>query len=193
GGGPFSDSCYLDRIHMNFTLRYDESEVLDRCLLKLALVMSQKQLVHMKALQDKVRNAPMFVDQFCKDEDVIQVDTDHSLHNEILKNVIHHHLECGRGVCESEKHRQGFEKPTICAKSGFPLVTPFHAHIVVPPSHVEFCKVRNAPMFVDQFCRDEDRISVFDHEGIESAIILYKLEGSILLLDKEDGGCHQQL
>ncbi|KAF8229522.1 hypothetical protein L208DRAFT_1286079, partial [Tricholoma matsutake] len=176
-GGPFSDSRYLDGIHTNFALGYDESEVLNRCLLELALVMSQKQLVHTKALQDKARNVPMFVNQFHKDEDVIQVDTDHSLHNEILKNVVHHRLECGRGVCESKKHHQGFEKPMIRVKSGFPFVAPFHVHIVVPTSHVKFCKW----------------ISVFNREGIESAIILYQQERSILLLDKEDGGCHQRL
>ncbi|KAF8238331.1 hypothetical protein L208DRAFT_1242869, partial [Tricholoma matsutake] len=176
-GGPFGDSHYLDRIHTNFALRYDESKVLDHCLLELALVMSQKQLVRMKALQDKAHNVLMFIDQFRKDEHVIQVDTDHSFHNEILKNVVHHHLECGRGVCESKKHHQGFEKPAIHAKSGFPFVAPFHVHIVVPPPHIEFCK----------------QISVFHREGIESTIILYKPEGSILLLDKEDGGYHWQL
>ncbi|KAF8231682.1 hypothetical protein L208DRAFT_1275877, partial [Tricholoma matsutake] len=177
GGGPFGDSRYLDGIHTNFALGYDESEVLDHCLLKLALVMLQKQLVHMKALQDKAHNVLMFINRFHKDEDVIQVDTDHSFHNEILKNVIHHQLECGRGVCECKKHHQGFKKPAICVKSGFLFIAPFHAHIVVPPSHVKFCKW----------------ISVFDREGIESAIIFYKPEGSILLLDKEDGGCHRRL
>ncbi|KAF8230462.1 hypothetical protein L208DRAFT_1281945 [Tricholoma matsutake] len=139
--------------------------------------MLQKQLVCTKVLQDKAHNVLMFINQFHKDEDVIQVDTDHSFHNEILKNIVHHRLECGRGVCESKKHHQGFEKPAIHAKRGFPFVTLFHAHIVVPPLHIKFCKW----------------ISVFDHEGIESAIILYKPEGSILLLDKEDRGCHRRL
>ena len=41
---------------MNFALGYDESEVLDRRLLEFALVMSQKQFVRPKALQDKACN-----------------------------------------------------------------------------------------------------------------------------------------
>jgi hypothetical protein len=41
-----------------------------------------------------------------RDEDVVQVDHDVSGQNEVLEDVVYHHLECGRGVGKAKVHHQ---------------------------------------------------------------------------------------
>ena len=49
----------------------------------------------------------------CKDEDVVQVDTDHTFSDEILGDVIHHGLEGGKAVSETEEHHQRFKESLV--------------------------------------------------------------------------------
>ena len=59
----------------------------------------------------------MFSDGFREDQDIIEVHTYDAFSNQILEDVIHHHLEGGQGIGQSEKHHQGFEESPICTKS----------------------------------------------------------------------------
>ena len=52
----------------------------------------------------------MFFEAFREDENVIQVDTYHALHNQVLEDVIHHHLEGRKRVGQSKEHYQWFEQ-----------------------------------------------------------------------------------
>jgi hypothetical protein len=58
------------------------------------------------------------------DEDVIKVYHDVSRQDEVLEDVVHHHLEGCRGVGQAEVHHQGFKKALVRPESSLPLVTP---------------------------------------------------------------------
>ena len=83
----------------------------------------------------------MFGNGFREDQDIVEVHTYNTFSNQILEDVIHHHLEGGRGIGQSKKHHQGFEKSLICTKSCLPLITIFHTHIIVSPTNIELCEV----------------------------------------------------
>jgi len=98
-----------------------KSKVFDLCALKFAFVMSQEKIVFAKSLQDQTCNATVLLHSLSVDEDVIEVYTDHSFHNEVLKDLIHHCLEGRRTVCKAKEHHQWFEQPTTRPKCSLPL------------------------------------------------------------------------
>jgi hypothetical protein len=89
-------------------------------------------------------------DRFCEYEDIVEVDTNHALHNEILKDVIHHGLKGRGGVRESEKDHQGLEEASVHTKHCLPLIALLHVHTVIPPSYIEFCGVLRISELVDE-------------------------------------------
>ena len=44
--------------------------------------------------------------------------------------------------------------------------------------------------FIDQLRDEGERVAILDSEGIQHPIVLYQLEGAILLFDEEDEGGH---
>ena len=75
----------------------------------------------------------MLCQRLGEDQDVIQVHTDHSFHDEVMEDVIHHCLEGGWTVGESEEHDQWFKEPPVGPECCLPLISLGDAHIVVPP------------------------------------------------------------
>jgi hypothetical protein len=71
------------------------------------------------------------------DEDVVHVNGDVAFIDQLSKDEIHHRLERGGRVRESEKHDHGFEEPTIGLEGRFPLVTISNAYIIISPSDVQ--------------------------------------------------------
>src|SRR6202789_2752798 len=135
----------------------------------------------------------LFFHRLRKDEYVVEVDTDDALHDEILEDVVHHGLKGRRGVRESEEHHKGFEEAAIRTKRCLPLVTFLHANIIVAPSNVELCKVLRATKLVYELRDQRQGVSVLYRDSVQCSIILDESKGTILLLDKEDGGGHQRL
>jgi len=127
-----------------------KSKVFDLCPFEFTFVMSQEELVFTKSLQHQTCNVMVFLHGFSVDEDVVKVHADHSLHNEVLKDLIHHCLEGRRTVCKAKEHHQWFKQPTTCPKHSLPLVTFLHSHILVPPSHVQFREVLGTTKLVDK-------------------------------------------
>ena len=82
----------------------------------------------------------MFLPCFGEDEDVVQVHAYMPLHDEVLKDFVHHGLECSRAVCESEEHDQGFEESMIGVKCCLPLITFLDANIVITPLTLSLVK-----------------------------------------------------
>jgi hypothetical protein len=60
-------------------VRDDDAEVLNTCLLELALVMSQVELVFAQALHNYPADAAMFFQGVREDEDIVQIDNNHPL------------------------------------------------------------------------------------------------------------------
>jgi hypothetical protein len=130
---------------------------------------------------------------FCKDEDVIQVDTDYTLDDKILENVIHHGLEGGWAVSETEEHHQRFEKSSVGVECSLPFITFLDADIVVPPADIKLGEVACTSKMIDKVRNERKWIDILDSLCIECLIVLDKLERSILLLNEEYWCCYEGL
>jgi hypothetical protein len=145
--------------------------------------MLKKQLVFVKLLQYQSCDPMMLLVKM----NIVEVYTNHTFHNEILENVVHHGLE-GRGrVSESEKHHQRFIEAAMGIKCCSPLITHFHLHILVPPPHIELSEELCILKLIHQFGNEGKRVAILDCNRVQCAIVLYKMKGSILLFDEEDG------
>jgi len=127
-----------------------KSKVFDLCALEFTFVMSQEELVFTESLQDQMCNVTVLLHGFSVDEDVIKVHTDHSFHNKVLKDLIHHCLEGRKTVCKAKEHHWWFEQPATHLKCSLPLITFLHSHILVPPSHIQFREVLGTMELVDK-------------------------------------------
>jgi hypothetical protein len=127
----------------------------------------------------------------CKDEDVIQVDASYTLGDENLENVIHHGLEGGWAVSETEEHHQRFEKSSVGAECSLPFITFLNVDIVVPPADIKLGEVACASETIDKVGNEWKWIDILDSLCIECAIVLDKSERSILLFNEEYWCCHR--
>ena len=80
----------------------------------------------------------MFLKILGENEDVVHVDDNVSLVNEILQDGVHHRLERGGGIGESEEHDRRFKAASICSEGGFPFVSFFDSKIIITPPKVHF-------------------------------------------------------
>src|SRR6267154_496535 len=75
---PFHNPCNLYWVHLRLSMQDDEAQIFDLGPCKLALVMSEIEFVLSESFQYQMCDSVMLFHRLCKDEDVIQVDTDHT-------------------------------------------------------------------------------------------------------------------
>src|SRR5882757_2797090 len=85
------------------------------------------------------------------DQDVVHVNGEPVLSQLLLEDRIHHCLEGGRKVGETEEHDARLEQSFVGDECRFPLVAFFYANIVVSPSNVEFGEQARSLYFINQF------------------------------------------
>src|ERR1700685_2626882 len=111
--------------------------------------MSEMEFVLSESFQYQSCHSVMFFHCLCKDEDVIQVDTDHVFSDEVLEDVVHHGLEGGWAVSETEEHHQWFEKPSVGVECSLPFITFLDTDIILPPADIELGEVVCTPKTID--------------------------------------------
>ena len=74
-----------------------------------------------------------------EDHDVVNVNDYNVFH--VSKDLVHHGLERGRGIAESEEHDCGFEGSSMANKCCFPFVSFLNPYVYVSPSKVYFHEV----------------------------------------------------
>ena len=74
-------------------------------------------------------------------QDVNHVNCQVALVDEILEDIIHHHLEGGWTVGKTKKHDKGFEKALIHPKGGFPLTSLLNSYVVISPIYIQLHEV----------------------------------------------------
>src|SRR6266481_3973418 len=136
----------------------------------------------------------MVFDRLGIDQNVVHVYGHEAFINELLENVVHHGLEGSWAVGETKVHDEGFEKSKACSESSFPLITLFDTHIVISPTYIQLREVlgfgfRN---LVDNIGDEGEWVGVLHHHGIELLVVLHEPELTVLLINKEDWGCHQR-
>ena len=128
------------------------------------------------------------------DENVNQLDGDVALVNEFAEKVIHHGLEGCGGICEAKKHDHWLKEASIRLERSLSLVAIAHANVVVAPTDIQLCKEhRPAAMHsrksIHKFSNERERGGIANSEGVQSAVVLDRLEVTVLLFDKEKGKC----
>src|SRR5260370_18763299 len=102
-GWPLHNSTDLHWIHSDMVFQDDQSEVFDLLLLKLAFLWLEKQPPPSEGSKDLADNPPVFREGGGVDEDVIHVAYDFTMVDELMKDVVHHHLEHCRGDAQSKE------------------------------------------------------------------------------------------
>src|SRR5258707_10627295 len=157
-------------------LQDDQSEVLDLLLLEFTFLWLEKQPLPLEGSKDLADNPLVFGEGGGVDEDVIHVAYDFATVNELMKDVIHHHLECHGGVAQSKEHDSWFKQASVSLECGLPLITLLDLHIVEPPVEVEYGEELGT-MEVGQDIRDEgEGVGVLDCDLIQLLIVLYKVK-----------------
>ena len=124
------------------------------------------------------------------DEDVIHVAYRLTIMDEFVENIIHHCLECCGGVAQSEEHDGWFEQALVSLECGLPLIALLDLHIVEPPAEVKYGEELGTTEVGQDVGDKGEGVGVLDCDLIQLLIVLYKAEGTILLLDEEHGGSH---
>src|SRR5258707_4595189 len=86
-----------------------------------------------------------------KNENVIHIDNDATFCDKLSEDVIHHCLEGGGTIGQTEKHHQGFEQSLIGNESGLPFIAFLNPYVVITPSNIQLCEILGPFEFVDQF------------------------------------------
>ncbi len=148
------DLLYLCQIHGNMVLQDDQSKVLNLLLLELTFLWLEKQPLLSEGSEDLADNLLVFGEGAGVDEDVIHVAYYLAIVDELIEYVIHHCLECCRGVAQSKEHDSWFKQASVSLECSLPLITLLNPHIVEPPVEVEYCEELSV-MEVGQDIRDK--------------------------------------
>src|SRR5260221_62382 len=174
-GQPLCNSADLCWIHSNMVFQDDQSEVFDLLLLELAFLWLEKQPPPLEGSKDLADNLPVFGEGGGVDKDVVHVAYDFAMINELMKDVVHHHLECCRGVAQSEEHDSWFEQALVSLECSLPFITLLDLHIVEPPVEVKYGEELST-MEVGQDIRDKgEGVGVLDHDLIQLLIVLNEI------------------
>src|SRR5260221_3909013 len=72
------------------------------------------------------------------DKDIIHIAYGLTIVDEILEDIIHHHLECHRGVTQSKEHDSWLKQPSVSSECSLPLIPFLDPHVVESPSEVKY-------------------------------------------------------
>ena len=156
--------------------RDDQSKVFDLLLLKLAFLWLEKQPPPSEGSKDLADNPLVFGEGGGVDEDVIHVAYDFAMVDELMKDVIHHCLECCGGVAQSKEHDSWFEQASVSPECGLPLIALLDPHIVEPPAEVEYGEELSTTEVGQDIGDEGEGVGVLDHDLIQLPIVLYKVK-----------------
>ena len=134
---PILNTVDFDGVHGDVIFTDNDAEVFDFRDFKLALLRFEVEIIFGQDAKYVIDNPSVEVYViWCMDEDVIHVNGDVAFVDQFAKDEVHHGLERGRGIRETEKHDHGLEKAAVRFKGGFPLVAVSNTYVVVSPSDV---------------------------------------------------------
>ena len=128
-----------------------------------------------------------------EDEDIVKVDDHNSFVDNFFEDLIHETLEGCWRIGESKEHDCGFEEAAVGTECCFVLIALLDPDIVVSPPHVKFGEELGVLGGVNELLNQGKWVLVLDCPLIEASVILDRAQGAILLLNKEERGCHRGL
>ena len=73
------------------------------------------------------------------DEDIIHIAYGLTIvDEEVSEDIIHHRLECCRGVTQSKKHDGWFKQPSVSLECSLPLIIFLDPHIIESPAEIKY-------------------------------------------------------
>ena len=120
------------------------------------------------------------------DSHIIHVNLQPLFWEHIREDMVHESLEGGGGVAKPEEHDSGFEESHRGDKGSFPLIFLSDTNVVISPTNVEFSEQDRFLHIIDEFRDEGERVGVLDGVGVQVAIILAWVKGSILLWYEEE-------
>ncbi|KAG6884471.1 hypothetical protein C0993_010753, partial [Termitomyces sp. T159_Od127] len=154
----------------------DQPQILDPSLFKLTLLQFEVELVLVEAFQDNMYDLAVLLKRFGVDEDVIKVYTHYTLHNEVLEDFVHHCLEGGQAIGESEEHNERFKQSPDGSKGSFLLILLLSAHVVVTPPDIQFDEVLSLPKVIDDLKNEREGVAILHYHGVKNPVVLDQLE-----------------
>src|SRR5258708_23146795 len=110
------------------------------------------------------------------DKDIIHIAYGLTIVDEISEDIIHHCLECCRGVTQSEEHDSWLKQPSVSSERSLPLIPFLDPYVVESPSEVKYSEELSI-MEVGQDIGDEgEGVGVLDHDLVQLPIVLYEVK-----------------
>src|ERR1700761_1374401 len=103
------------------------------------------------------------------------------------KDMVHHGLECGRGVGKSEEHYCWFIKAIFSFECRLMFVPCLDSDIVISPSNVKFSEHMGFLDLGNKFRDKGEGVLISDSVFVKTAVILDWAEFFVFLCDKEEG------
>src|SRR6266436_4117968 len=137
-GQPFHNSTDFHWIHSHMVFQDDQSKVFNLLLLKLAFLWLEKQPPLPEGGQDLMDNLPVIREGVGVDRDIIHIAYGLAIVDEILEDIIHHHLEGHGGVTQSKEHDGWLKQSSVSSECSLPLIPFLDLHIVESPSEIKY-------------------------------------------------------
>ena len=72
------------------------------------------------------------------DKDIVHIAYDLAIVDEILEDIIHHHLEHHGGVTQSEEHDGWLKQSSVSLECSLPLIPFLDPHVIESPLEVKY-------------------------------------------------------
>ena len=72
------------------------------------------------------------------DEDIIRMAYGLTIVDEVLEDIIHHHLEHCGGVTQSKEHDGWLKQPSVSSERSLPLIPFLDLHVIESPLEVKY-------------------------------------------------------
>ena len=106
----------------------------------------------------------------------------------MTKNDIHHSLEGGQRIGQSERHYEEFIMPFMCSKCRLLHISRFDMQLMISRAQVQLREDLSTMKLVQQFVNCWNWKTIFNSDSIESYIINTKFPRSIFLFYQQDRG-----
>src|SRR5260370_29753685 len=83
-------------------------------------------------------NLPVIGEGAGVDEDIIHIAYGLTIVDEVSEDIVHHHLECCRGVTQSEEHDGWLKQPLVSLECSLPLIPFLNLHVIESPLEVKY-------------------------------------------------------
>ena len=186
-GWPILESFQLDGVHFDLSRVKDHPKVVHLVLFECPFLRFQEEVVFLEMSEYLLDELSMFVHSCCHNQDIIHIDEYLTSADKILEDLVHHCLECRRGIGEAKEHDQRFKHPSISFECHLPFIAGSDSYVVVPPTDVELGEDASVLEFVNDIRDEGEGVLTFDRKAVKLSVILDWLKFTIFFLHEEEG------